>query len=85
MLQIWTVCLKQLDISSFDTRNVRNMAYMFSGCRYLKEIDLSNFDIKNVTNIKSMFEGCISILKIKVNKSSLIKFKRENKRNYFIL
>ena len=77
--------LKQLDISSFDTRNVRNMAYMFSGCRYLKEIDLSYFDIKNVTNMKSMFEGCISTLKIKVNKPSLIKFKRENKRNYFIL
>ena len=77
--------LKQLDISSFDTRNVRNMAYMFSGCRYLKEIDLSYFDIKNVINMKSMFEGCISTLKIKVNKISQIKFKKENKKIFFIV
>ena len=45
-----------LDLSSFDTSSVTNMAMMF----YLSQatiLDLSSFDTRNVTNMSSMFQG----------------------------
>ena len=40
--------LESLDVSSFDTSNVTDMAAMFEGCDSLKELDISNFDTSNV-------------------------------------
>ena len=52
--------LKYLDLSSFNTGNVTNMARMFcySG---LKAIDLSSFNTKNVTDMGAMFYNCGSL------------------------
>ena len=47
--------------TGFDTSNVTNMNYMFSGCSSLQSLDLSNFDTSNVTNMGSMFNGCSSL------------------------
>ena len=46
------------DVSSFDTENVTDMAYMFEGCSGLKSIDVSNFNTSNVTNMSYMFDEC---------------------------
>ena len=61
---------KYIDLSSFNTRNVNNMAYMFYSLEdwthsptpewnvsTLTGLDLSTFDTSNVTNMKSMFQG----------------------------
>ena len=50
--------LNNLDLSCFDTRNVKNMEGMFYSCHFLKKIDLSSFDTKSVTNMGMMFYEC---------------------------
>ena len=56
--------LIDINISSFDTSNVKNMAFMFGGCSNLINLDLSNFNTKNVTNMIGMFNTCESLLKL---------------------
>ena len=50
--------LENLNLSSFDTKNVNNMMLMFGGCKELKELNLSSFNTKNVTNMLGMFCFC---------------------------
>lgn len=52
------------DIKYLNTRNMEDMAYMFSGCESLKELDLSSFDTKNVKYMQDMFDGCFSLSKL---------------------
>ena len=53
-----------IDLSSFDTKNVTNMSYMFCGCTKLTNIDLSSFNTKNVTNMSNMFQSCSNLTNI---------------------
>ncbi len=48
--------LKQLDLSHFETSNVRDMSLMFSCCG-VKNIDISNFDVSSLNNLECMFYG----------------------------
>ena len=41
--------LESLDVSSFDTRNVRNMGSMFYCCTKLKSLDLSSFSTEKIS------------------------------------
>ena len=50
--------LISLDVSSFNTNNVKNMCGMFYGCSSLEELNLSNFNTNNVTTMSYMFYGC---------------------------
>ena len=50
--------IKNLDLSSFYTKNVTNMAGMFMCCYNLISINLSSFNTQNVTNMKEMFRFC---------------------------
>lgn len=52
--------IKSIDVSSFDTSNVKDMSEMFNQCG-LTEIDLSNFKTQNVTSMSSMFEASPSL------------------------
>jgi len=56
--------LTNIDLSSFDTKNVTNMSSMFCDCFNLKNIDLSSFDTKNVTNMSHMFSCCFNLINI---------------------
>lgn len=49
---------KILDLSNFDTKNVKTMNSMFRTCPYLTTLDLSNFNTSNVTTMDSMFYTC---------------------------
>ena len=53
---MFNVCneLMNLNISSFDTKNVTDMSNMFNGCSSLVNLDLSSFDTKNVINMLCM-------------------------------
>ena len=42
----------------FDTSNVTNMAYMFSGCSSLVSLDLTSFNTSNVVTAEYMFAWC---------------------------
>ena len=47
--------LTELDLSNFDTTNVKNYMSMFSGCSGLKELNLSSFNFINGESFKNMF------------------------------
>ena len=57
--------LKELDLSTFDTRNVTKMGSMFSGCT-LTTIDPSAFDTHKVESMTSMFSSCPNLKTIYV-------------------
>ena len=49
--------LTYLDLSNFNTNNVKDMSYMFCDCSSLTSLNLSNFNTNNVTNMSYMFSG----------------------------
>ena len=53
--------LISLDLSKFNTTNIRNMEYMFFLCISLVSIDLSSFNISKVTNMNDLFFSCSSL------------------------
>ena len=65
MSKMFSYCssLKSIDLSSFNTTNVKDMSFMFSGCSSLQSINLSSFNTTNVKNMRSMFYGCSSLKK----------------------
>ena len=52
---------------NFNTKNVKDMNHMLSGCSSLISLDVSHFDTKNVTDMSSMFEDCISLTSLDVS------------------
>ena len=50
---------ENINLSSFDTKNVTNMRALFLECKKLKNIDVTSFDTKNATNI---INGCFQIV-----------------------
>ena len=47
--------LKKIDLSKFNTIEVRDMSYMFRACTEIEELDVSGFDTRNVTNMRGVF------------------------------
>jgi surface protein len=45
------------DVSMWDVSNVKDMSYMFYGCRYFN-CDISNWNVSNVENMSLMFHDC---------------------------
>ena len=56
--------IKEIDLSQFDTSEVKNMENMFNYCHDLEKINLTNFDTSKVTNMKGMFEGCKKLISL---------------------
>ena len=73
--------LKELNLSNFNTNNVKDMRSMFFGCSSLKELNLSNFNTNNVRDMIKMFYGCSNelIKKIELRYKNI---RKEAFRNY---
>ena len=56
--------LQSIDLSSFNTTNVKVMNSMFYNCSSLQSINLSSFNTTNVKDMNSMFYGCSSLQSI---------------------
>ena len=56
--------ITSIDLSNFNTKNIKNMNSMFGKCSNLIDINLSNFNTENVLDMDSMFGKCSSIKKI---------------------
>ena len=54
----------KIDLSNFDSSNVRNMINMFSGCTSLTSINFNNFDTSLVTNMAFLFYQCHSLISL---------------------
>ena len=57
--------LKYLDLSNFNTINVKNFGIMFQECFELEYIDISNFNFKIAKDISWMFNKCYRLKEIK--------------------
>ena len=68
--------ITNLDLSSFDTKNVTNMKSMFEGCKKITQLDLTPFDTKNVTKMFSIFSACMNLTSL-----DLSSFDTENVTN----
>ena len=53
--------MQTIDVSGFDTSNVKNMGCMFADCKKLTTLDVSNFDTSNVTDMVAMFRQCSNL------------------------
>ena len=58
--------LKEIDLSSFDTKVVTSMSYMFDGCTSLKSLDLSNFNTEKLKYMTAMFRNCSDLTELKI-------------------
>lgn len=60
--------LQSLDISSFNTGNVRFFSHMFSGCTNLSNITgIDSFETFNGVAFESMFEGCSKVKELNLS------------------
>ena len=56
--------LTSIDLSHFNTKNVKVMQSMFDGCSALTTLDVSNFDMSKMINTESMFRNCTALTTI---------------------
>ena len=56
-----------LDLSLFDTSNVKDMSSMFEACDKLKNINLRSFDTSNVKDMSRMFNQCKKLTKLNLS------------------
>ena len=65
--------LNNLDLLDFDTSNVLDFSYMFSGCRTFDYIDVSRFKTNNAENLSNMFSNCNNLIGLKHQISKQVK------------
>ena len=53
-----------IDLNSYDTSNLTDLSYAFSGLKNLEEIDIEFWDVSKVTSMEAMFFECESLKKI---------------------
>ena len=53
--------VKTLDLSGWKTSGVKDMSWMFGGCKTLESLDLSGWDVSNVKTMNDMFACCENI------------------------
>ena len=59
--------LTTLDVSNWDTSNIKFVEYMFYGCSALTSLDVSNWNTSNVTEMRGMFRECGSLTSLDVS------------------
>ena len=73
--------IKEIDLSNFDSRNVKTMNSMFYGCISLTSINFRNIDTSQVSNMEYMFCNCISLQSLDL--SSFNTYNVKTMRNMF--
>ena len=54
----------EIDLSKFETSNIKMMNAMFQNCKSLTSLSLPNIDTSNVTNMGGIFNGCNSLISL---------------------
>ena len=75
------IFLTTLDLSNFNSNNVKDMSRMFYKCTSLESLNLTNIKTNNVTNMSHMFYDCPSLKSL--NLSSFDTRKVQNMREMF--
>ena len=67
--------LRSIIFDNIDTRNVKDMQYMFKNCSSLIELNLLQFNTESVKSMSGMFSGCTSLTSLNIksfNTSSVV-------------
>ena len=67
--------IKQIDLSEFDTSNVKHMSYMFKGCTNLENINFGNIDTSKVIDMNYIFGNCYNLTSIDLSNLNTPKLK----------
>ena len=67
--------LKILDVSSFNTENIKDLSHMFYRCGNLTFINISNFYINNSVDINYIFSGCGNLIFIDISSFDINNYK----------
>ena len=59
--------LTSLNLSNFNTNNVKDMSRMFYKCSSLTSLNLSNLNTNNVNNMSYMFYKCSSLTSLNLS------------------
>ena len=59
--------LTSIDLSNFNTNNVKSMYSMFDSCIKITSINLSNFNTNNVENMSYMFHNCRELISLGIS------------------
>ena len=62
-----TAEIVKLDLSTWDTSNIKDMSGMFYSCVSLEEVNISGWDFSNIQETDYMFYKCMSLDKINGN------------------
>ncbi len=73
--------ITNLNLSSFNTKNVTNMSYMFSWCNNITNLNLSSFDTKFVIDMNKMFFFSDKLVYVKIKKKNNGKLLYELNKN----
>ena len=60
-------CIKKINFTKFNIRDITDMNNMFSNCTSLKEINLSNIYTNNVIDMSNMFNNCYSLKELNLS------------------
>ena len=71
--------LANIDLSSFNAKEVSNMCEMFAGCSKLTNVDLSLSEANQITNMSAMFFGCTNLTKINLSSLNINKVANTSK------
>ena len=66
---------EELDLSRWETSNVKDMSQMFHSCKSLTKLDTSNFDTSKVEYMDYMFEFCHSLKELVLSNFNTSKVK----------
>ena len=67
--------LKEINLLSFDTSQVKDMSYLFYNCSSLKELNLDSFNTSKVINMSFMFGNCSLLKEINISSFDTIRVK----------
>ena len=59
--------LRSVDLTNFNTPNVRTFSSMFTDCYELQSLDLSKFNTANAYSMVTMFQGCRNLTSLNVS------------------
>jgi surface protein len=77
--------LTNINLSSFNTRNVADMSCMFYGCKNLTTIDLSYFESEHLISFKNIFFNCFKLIEIRISRPFSQIIKQEIKENIHLI
>ena len=75
--------LVSIDLSSFNTKSVKDMSFMFFGCTSLVSIDLSKFSTSNVKYMNNMFADCLILIYLDISGLKRNDSPSSNYRDFF--